>query len=149
MSVEEAVGTGFLGIFARRTLGDKDRAEVGRVLGRLLPDMKDGAGKWAKETKFADLAPGVQSLVLFARAVVGAGWGEAGGEGKKELVILDEPFAFMETDQIERCRGLLRELGGKVAVVWVGHWEGERPWREEEGKFIKLAAGKVVDRSVE
>lgn len=51
------------------------------------------------------------------------------------MVVLDEPFAFMEMNQIERCRRYLRELGGKTAVVWVGHWEGERPWREEEGTF--------------
>lgn len=58
-----------------------------------------------------------------------------GGRKRKELVVLDEPFAFMEMNQIERCRRYLRELGWKTAVVWVGHWEGERPWREEEVTF--------------
>jgi len=98
----------------------------------LFPEETRTINGWAKQQKFAEQPPAIQSLVLFARAM--AGTGSASGEGRrKELVVLDEPFAFMEMNQIERCRRYLRELGGRTAVVWVGHWEGERPWREEEG----------------
>lgn len=158
MSVEESVGTGYEGIFSRRKLEGDRKREVREVLARLLPaevaKPVGEQGEWAEKTKFAALAPGQQSLVLFARAVVGAGppFGEGGradGSSRKELIILDEPFNSMEPDQIARCRRELRRLGSSVAVVWVGHWEGERPWGPEEpgAKFIKLEAGRVVDRS--
>ena len=46
----------------------------------------------------------------------------------------------MEDDQIERCKAYLRALGGKSAVVWVGHWIEERPWGEAEGLSFSPAA---------
>jgi ABC-type molybdenum transport system ATPase subunit/photorepair protein PhrA len=60
---------------------------------------------------------------LFLRAVV----------AEQEVIVLDEPFQFMSAESMARCAEYLEELGGKAAVVWIGHWEGERPWGEGEG----------------
>lgn len=136
LTIEDAVGTGFLGIFSRRNLTLEQKEEVEQLLKVLFPEETNAGEGWSKQ-KFVEQPPAVQSLVLFARAMAGTGSSQGGGASRrrKELVVLDEPFAFMEMNQIERCRRYLRELGGKTAVVWVGHWEGERPWREEEGTF--------------
>lgn len=164
LNVAEAVGTGFEGIFSRRALSPAQTARVDELLATFWPAR--APADW-KLGSFAALSPADQSLVLFCRAVA----------NEPELLVLDEPFAFMEDDQIGRARAYLRRLGGRSAVIWVGHWIEERPWAEAEGasrslfphsqrtpapcpltraarllstgEFLKLSAGQVVARSDE
>lgn len=129
----DAVGTGFEGIFSRRTYTDTQRDKISSLLTTFFPDRSSTL--WAEES-FASLPPADQSLILFCRAVV----------NDPELLILDEPFAFMEDDQIARCRSYLKAMGGRTAVIWVGHWIEERPWVEDEGTFLSWPYSRRLPR---
>lgn len=133
LSVFDSVGTGFEGIFSRRTYTDTQRDKISSLLTTFFPDRSSNL--WAEES-FASLPPADQSLILFCRAVV----------NDPELLILDEPFAFMEDDQIARCRSYLRAMGGRTAVIWVGHWIEERPWVEDEGTFLSWPYSRRIPR---
>ncbi|CED84344.1 Predicted transporter (ABC superfamily) [Phaffia rhodozyma] len=133
LSLEEAIGTGYLGIYSRRALSDEQTTRIRTVLRSFFPSPADSS---LGDRKFAEQSPNDQSVILFIRSIIHS----------PELLILDEPFAFMEQDSIERCRLYLDRLGDRSAVVWVGHWAGERPWTEDRGSILRLESGKVIER---
>lgn len=93
MSVLNAVGTGFQGIFSKQQLAIEQKARVRALLEEFFPDVEGGIEAFERE-KFADQTPATQATLLFCRAVV----------GRPKLLILDEPFNAMDEIGMERCR---------------------------------------------
>lgn len=101
---------------------------------------KMGPSSWGAECSAADfdskpfalLSPGEQSLVLLLRALV----------GKPPLLILEEPFAGMDSRMIAVVRDYLRtDVDPEQAVVFVTHWEEEVPWDTNVTRRIRLQDG--------
>lgn len=124
LTVQEAIGTGFEGIFVRRALsqGQEDRirrlvelftpalSNVPRVPGRTqcpssprAPEDQTGglASSRLLSSAFSSLAPGSQAVVLFLRSIV----------HRPRLLILDEPFQGMSSTQVSMVRRYLDTQG--------------------------------------
>lgn len=164
MTVWDAVGTGFDGVFVPGGQGgvgiglkggleeQEKNWRIGRmweVLNGLAPytwvqgrgTSLDGAEASVKEfaaRSFVDLSAGEQSMVLFMRALV----------GKPRLVLLDEVWSGMDDGMIAAARAYLRADGVSEdqAVVFISHWVEEVPWSEEDGvKRFRLENGEGSD----
>ena len=168
LTVEEAVASGFDGIFTRRRLTPERRARVHHLL-RLFADVLVAHGQHSTgsvfdgiealaESSFASLTHGSQALVLLLRAIV----------HRPEFVVLDEPFQGMSAKQSARAREF---LDGGVVPTSDGFWlEGlsveeqaqERAWRQQLvlvmvshyqtewllscGRLLRLQAGNAVEQ---
>lgn len=175
LTVREAVGTGFEGIFARRpadsrTEGEKRRVrELVRGFAPVIASRGSGAGAGAGagatsssssstssdsdvesllETPFTSLTPGSQGVVLFLRSIV----------HRPLLLVLDEPFQGMSSRQVRLVRNYLDERG---AFAKEGQDEKEREWRrkmamvvvshfEDEwpgtaGRLVRLEEGRMIE----
>lgn len=130
LTVFDAIGTGFEGVFTFRCLSDQQKRKVYDLLEELGP----GPNTWTSTSSdstmtgvdtfasrlFATLTPGEQSLVLLLRAIV----------NEPQLLILDEAFSGMDSDMTRTVSKYLRErLSPHQAVIWVSHWEDEFPWQ--------------------
>lgn len=130
LTVFDAIGTGFEGVFTFRRLSDQQKRKIYDLLEELGPgpntwtstssgNTTTGASTFASRL-FATLTPGEQSLVLLLRAII----------NEPQLLILDEAFSGMDSDMTRTVSKYLRErLSPRQAVVWVSHWEDECPWR--------------------
>ncbi|KAK0555131.1 hypothetical protein OC846_001812 [Tilletia horrida] len=157
LSLAQAIGSGFDGVFVRRPLeiGGPRETRVRELVGA-FSDLFRGRGDQAQssggkgdasliallhDTPFATLSPGSQSLALLLRAVV----------HNPSLLILDEPFAGMDALQTERARVFIdqtlwtsaEERAGK-AMVLISHFEQE--WPASFGELIRLDEGVVIER---
>lgn len=71
-----------------------------------------------QDVKMGDLSPALQRLMLLMRALVKS----------PQLVILDEPFAGMDSDMISRAKKYIdEELRPHQALIFVTHYEDEIP----------------------
>lgn len=156
LSVREAIATGFDGRYCYRKSSEEEERRVDEVLWNLGPvrwiaeNIKDKEEEvtrsWASRP-FASLPPGEQSMVLLMRALV----------GRAPLIILDEPFAGMDSRMVAAARAYLHSpvsaqmpfnntnkkekqicgLDEKQAVVFISHWEEEIPWSGESGEIFR------------
>ena len=100
----DAIGTGFESIYSYRKMSPE---QLGAIYS--LAD-KFGLDRAFLRKLFAELKGGEQSLVLFLRALI----------KRPKLLILDEPFAFMSEEMVQRCRQYIdQELDPRQAVVMV------------------------------
>ncbi|KAL5531887.1 hypothetical protein ACEPAF_5450 [Sanghuangporus sanghuang] len=138
MTVSEVIGTGFEGVFSYRKLSEEQERRVEEIITALGPSSFSGSDlTWHElaSTKFVALSPGQQSLTLFLRAIVSS----------PRLLILDEPFAGMDSRMISGVKRYLREeLDDDMSVVFVSHWQDELPWGAEDVKRIRLVDGEAI-----
>ncbi|KAL5504555.1 hypothetical protein ACEPAH_7216 [Sanghuangporus vaninii] len=138
MTVREVIGTGFEGVFSYRKLSEEQERRVEEIITALGPSyFSDSDLTWHElaSTKFVSLSPGQQSLTLFLRAIVSS----------PPLLILDEPFAGMDSRMISGVKRYLREeLDDDMSVVFISHWEDEVPWDAEDVKRIRLVDGEAI-----
>ncbi|KAF5346859.1 hypothetical protein D9756_010558 [Leucocoprinus leucothites] len=164
MTVREAIGTGFEGVFVPLSgpsavgadaVGEEElrtwrEERVKEVLDHL------GPASWIPQTsqhrplskaernqitndfaqkRFTDISTGEQRIVLLMRALV----------GKPPVVLLDEVWSGMSEEMVSAARMYLRERvwrGRDQAVVVITHWEEEVPWSVEEGlRRFRLEGG--------
>lgn len=153
MTVLEAIGTGFEGVFVplpgggigatlpeQKSLRGWREGRIWEMLENLGPSAwkpsdypRELAAEFAQKM-FTDLSVGEQKMVLLMRALV----------GRPAVVLLDEVWSGMNEDMVRAARRYLRErVGNDQAVVVITHWEDEVPWTEKEGvKRFKLDGGK-------
>ncbi|KAE8211349.1 hypothetical protein CF327_g4886 [Tilletia walkeri] len=156
LSLAQAIGSGFEGIFVRRSLeiGGVRETRIRELVsgfadlfrGYGLDDDRDSSNDEAltvllHDTPFATLSPGSQSLALLLRATV----------HNPHLLILDEPFAGMDAAQIERARVFVDRVAwarenerDQKAMVLISHYEQE--WPASFGELLRLDEGHVVER---
>ncbi|KAF9445873.1 P-loop containing nucleoside triphosphate hydrolase protein [Macrolepiota fuliginosa MF-IS2] len=155
MSVLEAIGTGFEGVFVPLPGGGLGATEPGKEslhewrkerVWEMLENL--GPSAWAPseyprevaqefaEKRFTDLSMGGQRMVLLMRALV----------GRPPVVLLDEVWSGMNEEMVGAARKYLREgIGSDQAVVVITHWEDEVPWTESEGVIrFRLEDGKGI-----
>lgn len=148
LSAYDAIGTGFEGVFSRRSLSPEQRERVLGLIGRfkeLLKGPRDGEDvdtKVIARREFSHFTPPQQALLVFLRAVV----------GRPEVLVLDEPTQGMDEEIWEECRAFLKEEWGEIgedgrlrgerqAVIVVSHYEDEVPWRD--GRVLRLEEGRA------
>ena len=152
LSAAQAVGSGYEGIFSRRTLDEEQKKRILALLGfvkdHLTParsphtasshDITINSEAYLRaiaNKPFAHFTPPQQALLLFLRALV----------GKPRLVILDEPSQGVDEAMWARCVELLRKEWAArpdMCTIVVSHYEDEVPWRKEEGRVMRLVDGK-------
>ncbi|KAJ3570797.1 hypothetical protein NP233_g4173 [Leucocoprinus birnbaumii] len=160
MTVREAIGTGFEGVFVPLggpgAVGATEAGEESLRAWReqRVQEMLDhlGPASWSLSTppstqtpslsndfakrRFTELSTGEQRIVLLMRALV----------GKPPVVLLDEVWSGMSEEMVSAARRYLRDLervGKDQAVVVITHWEEEVPWSAEEGlKRFRLDGGR-------
>jgi len=161
MTVRQAIGTGFEGVFVplpedgagATALGEKSLhqwrdARVQEMLENLGPpawmprsfskseSTSSSPHRLAQEfaaKRFAELSIGEQRVVLLMRALV----------AKPPVVLLDEVWSAMSEEMVLAARRYLREHDHDQAVVVITHWEDEVPWSIAEGlKRFRLEGGK-------
>ncbi|KAL9708716.1 hypothetical protein Ac2012v2_008098 [Leucoagaricus gongylophorus] len=160
MTVRQAIGTGFEGVFVplpedgtgAAALGEEwlhqwRDARVREMLEHLGPPawMPRSSSKsesissphqLAQEfaaKRFTELDIGEQRVVLLMRALV----------AKPPVVLLDEVWSAMSEEMVLAARRYLRGLDHDQAVVVITHWEDEVPWSIAEGlKIFRLEEGK-------
>lgn len=172
LTVEQAIGSGWSGIFSPRPLTEHQRSRIHDMLalfqdvlagksgptgGGKKPQGENESVEHLAETAFAALTPGSQACILFLRAVV----------HRPELLVLDEPFQGMDARQVARVRAYLQamRLGPgrddftvgrteeertedairrqRTALVLVSHYESE--WITSADGLIRLRDGKVTE----
>lgn len=168
LTVEEAVASGFDGIFTRRSLSPERRARVHALL-QLFADVLAPVGAHAQATPFADvptlaqaafssLTHGSQAVCLLLRATV----------HRPSFLVLDEPFQGMSARQAARVRAFLdagatdacdpywlqgmlpeeqaveRVWRQQLALVAVSHYVSE--WPLTCGRLVRLKQGQVVEQ---
>lgn len=112
----DSIVTGFHSIYSYRPIEPDQRAALDALLDDfdhpsvLTPDFLS--------RPFAELSPGEQSLVLLLRALV----------NRPALVVLDEPFAGMDQETLQKARAFLdTKLGDDQALIVISHYEEELP----------------------
>lgn len=168
LTVEEAVASGFDGIFTRRSISPERRARVHQLLGCFVDVLVASEGNAAgasfadvptlAESAFSALTHGSQALVLLLRAVV----------HRPQLLVMDEPFQGMSARQGARAREFLdagatgamdafwvRDMSPEeqaaettwrkqLAMVVVSHYQTE--WLLTCGRLLRLQQGHVVEQ---
>lgn len=146
LTAREAIATGYASIFSYRKITPEQSQQL-----TTLADRFQLSKEWL-DTPFAELSAGDQSLVLFLRALV----------KKPKLLILDEAFAGMTGQMVERCRTFVdEELDERQAVIFVSlcsslccartdqyqvsHYDDEVP--SSVTKTLALESGRVVEKS--
>ncbi|WVO18555.1 hypothetical protein L204_106274 [Cryptococcus depauperatus] len=129
LTAMDVIGSGFEGVFSRRSLTSEQKDRVRYLIGyfqdffqstsrsgQAVPDMT--VEEIAKR-QFSHHTPSQQGLLLFLRAIV----------HKPRLLILDEPSQGLDEAIWERCKTLLdsewRGHGAKMAVIVVSHYQDE------------------------
>ncbi|WVR00160.1 hypothetical protein IAU59_007302 [Kwoniella sp. CBS 9459] len=148
LSAYAAIGSGFEGVFSRRTFNEKQKERIlsliDKVKDLLQPNSlgsTSGSGSEADvisiaKRQFSHFTPPQQGLLLFLRAIV----------GRPQLLILDEPSQGLDEVIWERCKAILEKewasaRGREMGVVVVSHYEDEVPWKKGHGKVLKLDQG--------
>ncbi|WOO82323.1 putative ABC transporter ATP-binding protein [Vanrija pseudolonga] len=144
LDAEDAVGSGYEGVFSRRKLTPGQKERVLYLLEAFRPFLAksrtgrptDATAKQLSRQMFAHYTPPQQALLLFLRAVV----------SRPPLLVLDEPTQGMDEEIWEACRAFLvqewaemKKEGKEQAVVVVSHYEDEVPWKH--GRVLKLDDG--------
>lgn len=176
LTVEEAIGTGFEGIFSRRPLTEEQRLRVRRLVQRFEPVVtsrsdRRASGTGTRQAQSGDssdsdsldrllglplisLTPGSQVLILFLRAVI----------QQPTLLILDEPFQGMSAAQVDYVRTFLdctrdsptrrdfsqdewqQEQQWFSRMAWIVVSHFDIEWPVTAARLIRLDGGKVVER---
>jgi ABC-type multidrug transport system ATPase subunit len=155
LTVAETIGSGFEGVFSRRTFTEAQQRRIREVLKpfeevlEVPPTTGDRAGRERSDrtkldriydSDFSHFPANQQAIFLLLRAIV----------SRPRLLVLDEFSQTIDERAWEVSRDLLnREWtamrdegeGEGQAVVVVSHYEAEVPW--EEGKVFRLNGGKV------
>ncbi|TXT10882.1 hypothetical protein VHUM_02387 [Vanrija humicola] len=144
LDAEDAVGSGFEGVFSRRKLTPEQKARVLNLLEAFRPFLAksrtgrptNASAKELSRQMFAHFTPPQQALLLFLRAVV----------SRPPLLVLDEPTQGMDEEIWEACRAFLvqewaemKAEGKEQAVIVVSHYEDEVPWKH--GRVLRLVDG--------
>ncbi|WFD44251.1 hypothetical protein MPSI1_002917 [Malassezia psittaci] len=166
LTVEEAIASGYEGIFTRRPIRPDQRRRIKYLLHLFVDVMAsnepnsagslfDGVENLA-ESSFSALTHGSQAIVLLLRAVV----------HRPALLVLDEPFQGMSSRQAMRARQFLdndstsesfwynglsseekvaeRQWKTDFALVLISHYESE--WLLSCGHLLRLKQGQVVEQ---
>lgn len=144
LDAEDAVGSGYEGVFSRRKLTPGQKERVLYLLEAFRPFLAksrtgrptDATAKQLSRQMFAHFTPPQQALLLFLRAVV----------SRPPLLVLDEPTQGMDEEIWEACCAFLvqewaemKQEGKEQAVIVVSHYEDEVPWKH--GRVLKLNDG--------
>jgi hypothetical protein len=129
LTAYQAIGTGFEGVFSRRSVDAEQKKRILSLIEYFLPLLapaRPGIGN-AKlgddviavaKREFAHFTPPQQALLLFLRAIV----------SRPPLLILDEPSQGMDEVIWDKCRDLLKkewlENPGQAVIV-VSHYDDE------------------------
>lgn len=151
LTILEAIGSGFEGIFSRRARTPAEKGRSWRLLALFhdvirAPDgaalsssssasSSEGSAEAAFEAakklgtvSFSSVSPGSQSVVLLLRAIVGS----------PPLLILDEPFQHMDRRQVERARAFFNAAGSEDDAFAVGASEADKTADREKRKSMAL-----------
>jgi hypothetical protein len=155
MSVWEAIGTGFEGVFVPLSGDGVGANEPGQELQRewrtermweVLEHLGPSSWSLARDSRnvsqqfaerwFSSLTTGEQRMVLLMRALV----------GRPPLVLLDEVWSGMNENMVRAAHKYLREfVGDDQAVLVITHYDTEVPWRASEGlRCIRLDGGRAL-----
>jgi len=147
LSAFDAIGTGFEGVFSRRSLNHEQKERVLYLLEQFKDELatsrtgevEDMSVRDIARKQFSHFSAPQQALLVFLRAIV----------ARSPLIVLDEPTQGMDEKIWEKCRVLLakewkemRAQGKEQACVVVSHYEDEVPWKH--GKVLRLVDGKVT-----
>ncbi|TIC37096.1 P-loop containing nucleoside triphosphate hydrolase protein [Wallemia mellicola] len=124
----DVVASGFSGIFCYRpTKLQHEKDRVHHLLKHLTPGLDSN-------TPFISLTTSQKSCILLARALV----------NKPPLLLLDEPFQGMSTEDLHRSRHYLQfNLDDEQSVVFITHYDNEVPWRIDQSRYLRLKDGKI------
>jgi molybdate transport system ATP-binding protein len=87
------------------------------------------------DSQLRDMAPAKQRLFLLLRALV----------KMPRLIVLDEPFAGMDADMIERAKVYLdTQLSQEQSLIFVTHYDDEVP--STVSRRLRLDGGSVVEQ---
>jgi len=129
LTAYQAIGTGFEGVFSRRSVTPEQKERILSLIDYFLPLLapaRPGVGS-AKlggdviavaKRDFAHFTPPQQALLLFLRAIV----------SRPPLLILDEPSQGMDEVIWDKCKELLKKEWAEKpeqAVIVVSHYDDE------------------------
>lgn len=88
-------------------------------------------------TLFAEAEPSIQALSLILRAAV----------KKPDLLVLDEPFAGMNSELVQQCRRFLDDgLEDRQSLIFISHYEEE--WPSSIEKRMHLEGGQGTETTL-
>lgn len=132
LTVKDVVVTGLNSIYCYRTITPSQQIMFDRVVhdfdlpSVLTPDF------FAR--LFQDLTPSEQSLVLLIRALC----------GERRLLILDEPFSFMDAETVAATKLYLNtKLRKETALIVISHFEEELP--SCVNRRLELSNGRILE----
>ncbi|WFD00244.1 hypothetical protein MYAM1_002992 [Malassezia yamatoensis] len=166
LTVEEAIASGYEGIFTRRPIRAEQRRRIKYLLHLFVDVMAsnepNSAESWfdgvenLADSSFSELTHGSQAIVLLLRAVV----------HRPVLLVLDEPFQGMSSRQAMRARQFLdndsisesywydglsseekvveEQWKKSYTLVLISHYESE--WLLSCGHLLRLKQGQVVEQ---
>ncbi|CAO1631714.1 unnamed protein product [Parajaminaea phylloscopi] len=174
LTVQEAIGTGFEGIFTRRPLSPEQEHRIQCLVKEYSSVLSSGRSGTADTTMdggkdpaeqdvnvqrllsagFSSLTPGSQAVVLFLRSIV----------HRPELLILDEPFQGMSSAQVSLIRRRLDGHGDaepnmdshqQSEIEKDAEWARRRAvvvvshfedeWPLNAGRLVRLSEGRVTE----
>lgn len=137
LTTREAIATGFDGNYVYRKRSAEEDARIHQLVTSFwMEGLTESVSmeEWL-DKPFALLAPGEQSFALLLRALT----------TRPRVLILDEVFSGMNERMVEMGKAYLRrEIGPDQAVIFIGHWDNEIPWKFNDGlKVMRLVEGKA------
>ena len=131
----EVIGTGFDNVFSYRKPTIEQKERVTQLALAFDPDKSILTDAFLHKTLFAEALPPLQALTLILRAMV----------KQPALLILDEPFAGMDDQLIQRCRSFLDTyVKPSQALIFISHYTEE--WPASLGKEMHLENGEATER---
>ncbi|WWC72044.1 uncharacterized protein I206_106004 [Kwoniella pini CBS 10737] len=150
LSAYQTIGSGFKGIFTRSQLNENQKERILNLLNQvkdllqpttnLKVNKEEEEGMKLKEIalkEFSHFTHSQQNLLLFLRSII----------GKPNLLILDEPSQGVDEIIWERCKLILKnewKNNPKMSTIVVSHYQDEVPWREGQGRVLKLDKGRAT-----
>jgi hypothetical protein len=160
LTAYQAIGTGFEGVFSRRSVSPEQKQRILSLIDYFLPLLapaRPGMGNSGPgddviavaKREFAHFTPPQQALLLFLRAIV----------SRPPLLILDEPSQGMDEVIWDKCKELLKKEWAEnpeQAVIVVSHYDDEVsrgrpahmkdvdsqvPWSKARGSVMRLVNG--------
>jgi len=131
LSSFEVIGTGFENIFTYRKLTGEQKKQIDKLVMKFDPEQRFLTNEALHDTLFVEAEPSLQALSLILRAAV----------KQPDLLVLDEPFAGMTPELVQRCRDFLDNgMEDSQTLIFVSHYEEE--WPASIGRRMHLEAGK-------